>query len=136
MKLELFYSLLIFKLTFISSTYAAAPAALKPKTTVIKLTEQGVSPSSLKISGDNGVVFFLNASPSAEAKLQIDFGKKRVHCAGTNMQMLDDGKVISTKPFGPRDFATTCFHDPGKYKFTAYGLKAFPQGAHGVIEVE
>lgn len=106
------------------------------KNPIIKLTDRGIEPAMTHIKGDEGIVFFLNDTPSSDIRLVIDYGAKRTHCGGTNMRISDDGKIASSRMIGPRDFATTCFHDKGSYKFEVFGLKAKPKGIQSTITFE
>lgn len=103
---------------------------------IIKLTDSGIVPQKLTMRVDDSIVFLLNDSADSLTTLEIDFGGKQMHCNGSNVRAQDDGKVRSVRPFGPRDFASTCFHDRGTYSFTVYGLKPNPSGLTGTIYVE
>ena len=115
------------------STFANMPSSKKQ---ILKLGDSGVAPQNLKMSVDDSIVFFLNDSNDSLTSLEIDFRGKTAHCASANMAVAEDGFVRSTKPFGPKDFATACFHAPGTYAFTVYGLKQNPKGVKGSIIVE
>ena len=103
---------------------------------LISLNDSGLSPSSLKVRKEDSIVFFLNKSTDSLATLKVDFGHKVTHCASSNMKIHNAGIVESGKPFGPRDFASLCFHESGSYPVTVYGLSKFPKGATGTIIVE
>lgn len=103
---------------------------------IIKLTDKGLSPETLKMKVEDSIVFFLNDTDDALTSLEIEFGEKSTHCGGAKMQTGKNGKVASVRPFGPNDFTSTCFHEPGVYPFTVYGLKANPDGVKSKIFVE
>lgn len=103
---------------------------------LIKFSDKGIEPQTLEMSTDDSIVFFYNESQESLATLEVDFRGKTTHCAGTNLKAAEDGFIRSIKPFGPKDFATTCFHAPGEYSYTAYGLKSSPAGIKGKIIVK
>jgi len=103
---------------------------------VISLGSSGISPSVLEMKPDDGIVLFLNDSADALVTLDLNFGKHATHCASDNLKIGDDGVIRSTQPIAPKDFATACFHDPGTYSYTIYGLKQAPQGLKGSIVVK
>jgi len=103
---------------------------------IIRLTDRGVEPAALKMKREDSIVFFVNDTAGSLATLEIDFGKRAMHCGGGNLRAMDDGKIRSVRPFGPNDFASSCFHDTGRYAFTVYGLKANPKGIRSTIDVE
>ncbi len=103
---------------------------------VVKLTDSGISPNMLSMKLTDSIVFLLNDTADTLTTLEIDFGSKQMHCSGGNLRAESDGKSRSVRPFGPRDFASTCFHEPGDYSYTVYGLKPNPSGIRGTIHVE
>lgn len=103
------------------------------KNYIIKLTERGVEPALLELRPNDSVVFFLNTTKEALASLEVSFEEKTMHCASANMRVDDDRVLRSTAPFGPQDFATTCFHSPGKYTYKVYGLPNNPKGITGTV---
>jgi len=103
---------------------------------ILKFKDSGIEPNVLKMTTDDSIVFFLNETSDSLATMAIDFTGRAAHCASSNLAANDDGYVRSRTPFGPKDFATTCFHAPGTYKYTVYGLKPNPQGLSGTIIVE
>jgi len=115
------------------STYTNMPTSKKQ---ILKLSDAGLEPQTLKMTTDDSIVFFLNDTNDSLTSLEVDFRGKTAHCASANMVAEEDGFVRSTKPFGPKDFATTCFHAPGTYAYTVYGLKQNPKGIKGTIVVE
>lgn len=103
---------------------------------VIRLSDAGVAPLTLKMKRDDKVAFFLNDSSDSLVTLELSFGKHATHCASSNLQINDDGSITSVKPIAPKDFASSCFHEPGTYTFTVYGLKGSAEGIKGSIIIE
>ena len=103
---------------------------------IIKLTDKGIVPDHLSMKLDDSIVFLLNDTTDSLTTLEIAFGEKHMHCQGGNMLAGPDGTSRSVRPFGPRDFASTCFHEPGDYSYTVFGLKPGPTGLKGTIHVE
>ncbi|MCO6431093.1 MAG: hypothetical protein J5J00_09555 [Deltaproteobacteria bacterium] len=103
---------------------------------IIKLSDKGIEPPVLEMKREDSIVFFLNQSKDSLATIEIDFKDKHTHCSSGNMSIIGGGKISSLRPFGPNDFSTTCFHDPGSYTFIVYGLKAKPEGIKGTILVK
>lgn len=114
------------------------PTSTSPESTneVIKVSEAGLSPATLEMKREDGLVLFLNDSAESLVTLELDFGKHATHCASENLKVGDDGVIRSSAPIAPKDFATTCFHDPGTYSYTIFGLKQAPQGLKGSIIVK
>ncbi len=114
------------------------PAATLPVSSngVIKLGDAGLSPSVLEMRREDSLVLFLNDSAESLVTLQINFGTHASHCASENLTIGPDGVIRSSVPIAPKDFATACFHDPGSYSYTAFGLKRSPGGAQGTIVVK
>lgn len=152
MKNSTYYSLilacLLLGITFLcSKSYAATGDKSKhaanttveindSKNQVIKFTDAGIEPKNLKIKKEDSIVFFLNDTDSSLTSLVIEFGSKATHCGGAKLQTGKNGRVASVRPFGPNDFTSTCFHEPGEYPFKVYGLKANPKGLQSTIYVE
>lgn len=103
---------------------------------IIKLTDTGIVPPVLHMQLSDSIVFVLNDTRESLTTVVFEFGSKQMHCAGSNLETTEDGLIRSKRPFAPRDFASTCFHEKGDYKLTAYGLKAQPNGitAHVIVE--
>lgn len=114
------------------------PSSTSPESSneVIKVTAAGLSPASLELRREDGIVLFLNDTPDSLVTMDLSFGKHATHCASENLKIGDDGVIRSVAPIAPKDFATACFHDPGSYSFTIYGLKQAPQGLKGLITVK
>ena len=103
---------------------------------IIKFTDSGVTPPELKIKREDSIVFFLNDSNDSLTSLVIEFGEKATHCGSAKMRTGKGGRVATARPFGPNDFASTCFHESGEYPFTVYGLKPNRKGISSTIYVE
>lgn len=103
---------------------------------IVKLTERGPVPAVLNMTVKDSVVFMLNDSKDSLATIEVDFGTKHMHCNGSNLRADSDGKVRSSRPFGPRDFAATCFHEAGDFPYKVFGLSPNPAGVSGLIHVE
>jgi hypothetical protein len=102
---------------------------------IIKLTDSGIEPETLTMNTQDGVLFFLNQTKQSLVTLSVKSNGVKTHCASNNMQIGDDGFIRSKSPIVPQDFASTCFHKPGTYEFTVYGLKDDPEGVRGTIIV-
>jgi hypothetical protein len=113
-----------------------SPTIPESQNQIVKLSDRGIEPSVLHMKKEDSIAFFLNDSTDSLVTLAINFGKLPAHCSSSNMKIGDDGMIRSTRPVGPKDFASTCFHDRGTYNYTVYGLKGDPQGVEGSIVVE
>jgi len=91
---------------------------------IMKFTDTGVEPRELRIRAADSILFFLNDTSDSLTTVEVEFGDRSTHCASSNMKIEDAGTIRSNKPFGPKNFATTCFHDRGTYPVTVYGLKS------------
>jgi hypothetical protein len=103
---------------------------------IIKFTDRGILPSSLRIKKEDSIVFFLNDTKDSLVSLEIDFADKATHCGGAKLQTGKNGKVSTSRPFGPNDFTSTCFHERGEYPFIVYGVPSNPQGLKSSVTVE
>ncbi|MBX7144841.1 MAG: hypothetical protein K1X79_10355 [Oligoflexia bacterium] len=129
----------LYALFSVAQSFAELPPALQipdSHNQVIILKDSGIEPNPLRMKLSDSIVFVLNDSKDSLATVVFDFGKKQMHCSGSNLEVGDDGTIRSKRPFGPRDFASTCFHEKGEYKLTVYGLKARPSGLVSTIFVE
>ncbi len=127
--------------TFVQLSYAevnqqATKTLPESRNQMIKLTDRGLEPVNLRMTTADSILFFLNDSTDALATLEIDFGSKATHCSSGNLQIDPNGLIRSVEPFGPKDFASVCFHEPGRYPVKVYGLKAKPSGILGEVIVE
>jgi len=133
---------LAFLLSFVSVAVSAFADNVKSATTpdaqshMIKITDKGLEPATLEMRKEDRITFFVNDSVESLVTLDLNFGKHSTHCSSGNLKIGDDGVIRSVKPIGPKDFATTCFHDPGSYSFTIYGVKNAPRGLKGTIIVK
>lgn len=103
---------------------------------MIEVTDTGLTPQTLSMSREDRVAFFMNNSLDSLITLDINFGTNSTHCASKNLEIREDGRVSSTLPVAPKDFATTCFHDAGHYPFTIKGIEGYPEGLQGAIVVD
>lgn len=106
------------------------------KNRLIRLTDSGIDPAEIQVTNDDGIMFFLNDTTDALLTLEIVFGSQAIHCATPNMTDAGKGILKSTRPFGPKDFASTCFPEKGVYPFTVYGLPKHPEGLLGTVRVD
>lgn len=123
----------------ISEVSADLDSSLPPVGTqaqMIVVNDKGLTPSNLTISKKERIAFFLNDTKESLITLDVQFGSNTTHCASENLKIHEDGNVRSIKPISPKDFATTCFHDAGKYPFVVRGVGASPEGLKGIITVE
>jgi hypothetical protein len=111
-------------------------SSIGSKNRVISFSDQAVEPAVVKLPPSDSVIFFYNNTSDALVTLSVDFGEKRAHCASSNMATGSAGVINSSTPYGPKEFATMCFHDTGSYPFTVYGLPKYPKGYRGTIVVE
>ena len=102
---------------------------------VITISDAGIEPKVLTMRKEDRIAFFLNNSSESLITLSVSFGKNATHCASENLKIEEDGAVRSTRPIPPKDFATTCFHDPGTYSYTVFGVKSDLKGIQGTIQV-
>lgn len=102
---------------------------------IVKLTNKGLEPSTLEMSTEDGVAFFLNDTTDSLITLDVEANGVKTHCASGNMKIADDGAIRSSAPIVPKDFASTCFHKPGTYHFSVYGLPNHTEGVRGSIIV-
>lgn len=123
-------------LLILSPCFAEDPseADVSAQKEVVKVSEKGFEPSLLKLQREDASVFFVNTTSDALLTFEIDFAKRRAHCATSNMKLDSDGILRSAKPVGPKDFALTCFPEKGSYRVTVHGLRN--QSATGTIVVE
>lgn len=106
------------------------------KNQIIKLLDQGIEPASLHMKKEDSIVFFLNSSTDSLATIEVDYGDHTTHCASANLQVNKNGTVTSVRPIEPKNFASVCFHDSGKYPVKVFGLKSKPEGINAEIVVE
>lgn len=132
----LFSYLAILLFVPLMSFAADAPQVTESRNKIIKLTDHGLEPKQLEMKPEDMVLFFLNDSTESLVTVEVDYGKKTMHCSGGNLKAGEDGVIRSVRPFGPKDFATVCFHDPGNYKIKVFGLKNNPKGIESTVLVE
>ena len=87
---------------------------------IIKIGPAGLSSSNFTMQQSDSVVFFYNTTDQELLTLEIDFGKRSVHCSGALRVVKEPGLSRSRKPFGPKEFISTCFHERGAYPFKVF----------------
>ncbi len=107
-----------------------------PRNQVLKFTDTGISPTTLRMEQTDSIVFFLNSTSESLVTFELKYGSRKTHCASSALTIGEDGVVRSAFPIGPRDFATVCFPEKGTYPITVYGLKGSPKGTSATIVVE
>ena len=105
------------------SQRAALALSRSGKKVIVKWTEQGLNPQTLKIKRRDSSVFFLNTSRDSKVDIAIDFGRNRTHCWSHNLELDAQGIMKTKKPIEPKDFVVLCFPEGGSYKITASGKK-------------
>lgn len=111
-------------------------APQKNQSPMVRISDEGLSPETLRMKKEDNLLFFLNDTTDSLITLSIQFGEHATHCATPNLKIAENGTVRSVQPIPPKDFANTCFHDPGTYPFTVYGLKRAPDGVKGTVVIE
>ena len=101
---------------------------------IIKISNHGVSPSQLIMKQSDSVVFFYNITDEDLLTLEIDFGSRTIHCSAALRTIKPPGLTQTRKPFGPKEFASTCFHEKGSYPYRVLGSQT--QIMKGIISVE
>lgn len=133
-----YLSLIFF--SFVGSNFALAheePSNIPTsQNQLIKLSDDGIEPPTLRMKLEDSIVFLLNESKDSLATVRIDYGGKTTHCASSNLTVTKNKEVQSKRPFGPHDFASVCFHEKGTYPVTIFGLKKNPTGIQSQIVVE
>lgn len=85
---------------------------------VMVVTDQGIQPHSLDLTPSGSSVFILNKSKKAFT-LEIDFGKKKAHCASKEIEINKDGIMRTKQELKPNEFISVCFPDKGIHKVNA-----------------
>ena len=133
-------SFILATVLFFLPTYGsseAEPVVPPPsRSHIITVSDNGLSPSTLRMSKDDKFAFFLNDSSDSLITISLNYTEHATHCSSRNLKIQEDGTIRSTEPISPKDFAGSCFHDPGTYPFTVLGLKKQPQGIQGTIIIE
>lgn len=79
---------------------------------VLIVTNNKISPEQLDLSPVGGSVFILNKS-SAPFFLEIDFGKKKAHCASREIEISKNGIMKTKEALKPNEFISICFPEKG-----------------------
>ena len=102
---------------------------------IVAIGPDGILPAQLVLTKEDASVFFVNTSADALLSLQVDFGKRRAHCASSNMSYDEKGLLKSSQPIGPKDFAIMCFPERGEYTVTVFGVGGSLKPKTGIISV-
>ena len=105
---------------------------------VIEISDSGPMPKNLEMKIRQGILFFYNATTDSDLSLEIDFGKNAMVCyssATPNLQFQGEGKLTSTRPIKPGNFASTCFPTFGTYPYRVSGIKGSSPSVTGQITV-
>lgn len=102
---------------------------------VMKVTPRGLSPAEITFTAKDSSLFFVNTTDDSLITLSINFGEHDAHCASGNLKF-EGGKMFSTSPIGPKDFAITCFPQPGTYEVRVEGLSGHSAPIIGHVKVE
>ena len=103
---------------------------------VLKVTDSGLVPSTLKLGKAGGSVFFLNNSSDSLLNVEVEYGAHPGYCATGKMEMQKDGIFRSRAPLAPKTFLSICFPQPGTYPVRVLGLRSQPKGLTGTVIVE
>lgn len=103
---------------------------------IVKVTSKGVTPTELNMQQSDSVVFFYNGTDDDLVSLEIDFGKNSVHCSAAMKIVEEPGLTRTRKPFGPKEFASTCFHEKGRYPFKVFTSKKGSAPYSGSVVVQ
>lgn len=106
------------------------------KNRIIKFTNRGLEPQVLHMKLEDSIVFYLNATPRSDVRFKIDYGDKPTHCSSSNLKIENGGIVSSPGPLEPDKFATTCFHQRGRYPIEVTGATGRNSKSSGEIIVE
>lgn len=105
---------------------------------MIEINDEGLMPRDLTMSVRQGILFFYNSTKDSPLKLEIDFGKNALVCyssATPNLAFQGEGKLMSTRPLEPGNFASTCFPNIGTYAYRVTGVRGQKVPLEGVITV-
>lgn len=103
---------------------------------MIKVTPKGLVPPELNMQQSDSVVFFYNNTIDDLISLEIDFGTNSVHCSAAVKIIQEPGLTRTRKPFGPKEFASTCFHEKGRYPFKVFTSQKGKAPLTGTVIVE
>lgn len=79
---------------------------------VLVISDNKISPAQINLTPPGGSVFFLNKSSSSFV-LEIDFGKKKAHCASREVEISKTGVMKTKLALKPNEFISVCFPDKG-----------------------
>ena len=113
-----------------------APTKADARPQIIKISSNGVAPTKLTMQKSDSVVFFYNTTDEDLLTLEIDFGARSVHCSGALRVVKEPGLSRTRKPFGPKEFVSTCFHEKGAYPYKIFSSRSNNQVFSGSVSVE
>lgn len=105
---------------------------------LIEVTDKGLSDSEVKMKVRQGMLFILNNTHDSLLTFEFDFGGAGPACYTSvtpNLEFKEGGKLVSTQPLQPGNFAASCFAELGEFTFTVYGLEKYPKGLKGKLIV-
>ncbi len=103
---------------------------------IVKVTPSGIVPHELNMQQSDSVVFFYNNTVDDLISLEIDFGKNAVHCSAAVKIIKEPGLARTRKPFGPKEFASTCFHEKGRYPYKVFTSQKGKAPLSGTVIVQ
>ena len=113
-----------------------APQSPDARPQMVKIGPKGVSPAQLTMLQSDSIVFFYNDTEDDLATLEVEFGPRVVHCSAALKIVKEPGLARSRKPFGPKEFASTCFHDKGQYTYRVYTSRKGQTPYTGTVTVQ
>ncbi len=105
---------------------------------VVEVLDSGLSPQTLEMQIRQGILFFYNNTKDSKIKFEIDYGKNAMVCyssATPNLAFKEGGKLVSTRPVEPGNFASTCFPNVGTYSYRVFGVNGSKAPLEGKIVV-
>jgi hypothetical protein len=103
---------------------------------IVKILSNGVVPANFTMQRSDSVVFFYNTTNEDLLTLEIDFGSSSVHCSGALRVVKEPGLSRTRKPFGPKEFVSTCFHEKGAYPYKIFSSLDKNRTFTGTVTVE
>lgn len=119
-----------------ASLKAESPASDDARPQMVKVTSKGITPPQMTMRQSDSVVFFYNDTEDDLITLEVEFGARAVHCASALKVIKEPGLARSRKPFGPKEFVSTCFHDKGLYSYRIYTSKKGNPPYTGTVTVQ
>lgn len=113
-----------------------SPESPDARPQMVKITTRGISPSQLSMQQADSIVFFYNDTEDDLVTLEVEFDNRAVHCGAALKVVKEPGLARSRKPFGPKEFASTCFHDKGQYTYKVYTSRKGKSPYTGTVTVQ